>query len=156
MSGSVSQHVDAVAELTRQGLTAPVIAERLGITRRTVQRARVRGGVSQPCPPNVGKRYTTEFMATIDRLLSEGWSYKEIARTYGASEGVIAKHFPGRGWTKDQASELAAVRRYEHQLFRTIENQRRNAAHLMPLADQLCRSGQPSNITASQSHTEAA
>lgn len=126
---------ESIAELTRQGETAREIARRLGVTTRTVSRARKRTGTDQPCSPNAGRRYSTEFLSTVERHLDEGWSYKEIARTYRVSEDHIANHFPGRGWTREQAAELAVARKAEIRLFRVLDNQCRNARHLMPMAD---------------------
>lgn len=131
------QYDEAIAELTRQGHPAHEIARRLDVTPRTVQRARRRTGTSLPSSPNAGRRYTPEFIATVNDCLDQGWSYHEIARTYGVNDQHLAKRFPGRGWTTEQSAQLAVVRKAEIRLYRALDNQHRNATHLLPLADVL-------------------
>jgi hypothetical protein len=126
---------ESVAELTRLGKSSRYIAERLGITQRTVQRARARTGTNMPCDPRSGRRYTPELLAAMEQHLDDGWSYAEIGRTYGVDPQRVSLHFPGRGWTIEQSAEIAVARKREIALFRVLDNQHHNATHLMPLAD---------------------
>lgn len=128
---------ESIAELTRKGQSASQIARRLGIAERTVQRARIRTGTSRTPHRNSGRRYSPEFLAVAEKRLDEGWPIREIARTYGVNEKHLSRHFPGRGWTIEQAAQQAVVRKAEMRLFAVLENQHRNASHLLPLADVL-------------------
>ena len=98
---------ERIAELTRQGCSAPLIAEILGITTRTVQRARKRAGISQPRPPFT----SPEERARMGELIREGVSYKEVARTLGRNEMTIARHYPGFAWTPQQVAEAGVLSR---------------------------------------------
>lgn len=129
------QFDEAIAELTGKGWTSATIARRLGVTVRTVQRARMRTGTNQPPHPNAGRRYSPEFLSMAERHLDEGWSLAEIGRTYGVCAKHLSRHFPGRGWTIEQAAQQAVARKREIALFRVLDNQHRNATHLLPLAD---------------------
>lgn len=153
----MSRHAndEDILELTRRGLSADQIARRLKVCTRTVHRARVRNGVGQP-NRRTGPRYTPEFLAKAEAHLDEGWSFREIGRTYGVDPERLSRKFPGRGWTKAQASELGAIRREEKRLFHALDNQRLNALHQLPMADQLCRSGAAFETMPGQPHTEAA
>jgi transposase-like protein len=142
-----------ILELIEQGLNARQIAKRMGICTQTVYRSRLRQGLAER-HAHKANRYTPEFLAQAERHLDDGWSIKEIARTYGVNQDRLGKHFPGRGWTKTQAAELAVLRREENRLFRALDNQRHNATQQMPLADELCRSGASFATVPGQPHTE--
>lgn len=86
---------ELVTELTRAGLSAPQIAERLGIATRTVQRHRVAAGIAQP----PARHLSPEEIDRARQLIDDGASYKEVARTIGCANVTVAKRFPGRGWT---------------------------------------------------------
>lgn len=92
---------DRVRELTRAGWSARRIADELGCVPDTVHRIRVRLGIAQPRPP----RYTDEEWKTVERLLDEGASLTEAARSIGRSEFHVQHVFRGRGWTPRQAVE---------------------------------------------------
>ncbi|QOC55918.1 helix-turn-helix DNA binding domain protein [Gordonia phage DirtyBoi] len=92
---AAAERRDLVAELTRAGLTASQISDRLGITTRTVQRHRVAAGIAQP----PARHLTPEQIDTARQLIDDGASYKEAARTIGCNKVTVAKRFPGRGWT---------------------------------------------------------
>jgi DNA-binding CsgD family transcriptional regulator len=104
----VAYRRERVAEWTRAGVLVGEIAVRLGITGRSVQRYRRRAGVELPA----GRRLTPAQLAHAGRLLDDGCSMNETARTIGCTAHTIARHFPGRGWTRAQTIEhIAAVRR---------------------------------------------
>lgn len=54
---------------------------------------------------NSQRRYTDEDHAIIERCLDEGWSFLEISRTYGYSQGHLSDKYRGRGWSFSQAAE---------------------------------------------------
>lgn len=45
----------------------------------------------------------------FERCLDDGWSFKEIADTHGTTHATLARHFPGRAWTKEQIRERLAA-----------------------------------------------
>ncbi|AXN53223.1 hypothetical protein PBI_HARLEY_61 [Mycobacterium phage Harley] len=101
--------VEKVAWLTRMGWTAPQIAEQLGCHHRTVQRARAKTGVAKPKPPAL----STEILEEAARMLADGASQNEVARTLGVGQATISAHFRGQGWTREQSIEwISFIRRY--------------------------------------------
>lgn len=91
-----------IAKLTEDGLTAEAIAAELGVTARTVQRARVRRGVAKPA----ARRMTAEDLRRARELLDDGASLGEVSRTIGRDLHTIGKHFPGCGWPRGSGIEL--------------------------------------------------
>lgn len=98
---------ERIAELTRAKRTTAEIAAIVGVTTRTVARARNRTGTAQTRNPLL----TADELAHTERLLDDGASYVEVARTIGRSPRAIRDAFPGRGWTRAQMAEHIAVAR---------------------------------------------
>ena len=98
----------AVAQLTRDGASAREIARRLGVTSRTVLRDRGVLGIAQPEVPPI----SPDRLALAHRLLDDGASYREAARTVDCSQGTLAAHFPGYGWTTLDSARFAAYCRH--------------------------------------------
>ena len=98
--------VERCAELARQGLSDAVIAERLGIHKRTARKKRRQAGIMHPRP-----QVTAEQEAMINRLADDGVSVNEIARTVGVSWPSVGKRRPDAVWSSQQASEWAAMHR---------------------------------------------
>ena len=96
-----------MTRLTRLGLTALQIAERFGVTERTIYRDRKKVGINQPKPPMLT---ATEY-ADAARILEDGASVREAARTIGRHETTISKRFPNHAWTRQQISEHIKVTR---------------------------------------------
>lgn len=96
---------DRAIHLTAEGWTAQQIADNLGVTQRTVYRYRQTAGISQPKPPALssGER---DFAR---RLLLDGCSYNEVARTLGRSMDCVLRNFPGFGWDRRQINEFMAI-----------------------------------------------
>lgn len=44
-------------------------------------------------------------------LLADGASFRDVARTLQRSASAICRSFPGRGWTREQVAERAALDR---------------------------------------------
>ena len=83
------------ARLAQEGATNAALAERFRCDLGTVSRWRRRLGV--PSPRTV--RLEGERRAQVERALEDGWSVKEIERTYGVEHRTIERHFPGRQWS---------------------------------------------------------
>lgn len=99
---------DLIVELTRQGQTAAAIAEKCGVTRRTVERIRHDYGlIRQP-----HRRFTADEIAIVEAMLADGASYTEIGRTIGRDPATIGGRWPHRGWTRREACEFARLMRW--------------------------------------------
>ena len=116
---------EQVTAMTRRGMNATQIGEALGITARTVLRHRVAAGIAQPA----SVRVTDKQWQTAERMLQDGCSLAEIARTIGADSKTIATHFPGRGWTKQQVGEWRAFMRKANRQLKAVEPKQRPAQH---------------------------
>lgn len=93
-----------VVELSHRGVPVAEIASQLGISQTHVYRIRAqRIGAKTP-----RRNLSAEEIATAQRLLDEGASYAEVARTLGRERSVIRRRFPGCGWTPQQGSDHAA------------------------------------------------
>jgi IS30 family transposase len=102
----MTERDDAIIRLTRAGESAPAIAARLGICERTVQRVRVRAGIS---PPPVS-RFTPDEIRLAESLLADGASYGEVARTLGRHQTVVRNKFPNHSaWASSSGVELARM-----------------------------------------------
>ena len=109
MHAETEGRLAAVQEHMAAGLSLKESAARLAVTPRTVSRlrARLRGYTLPPAPIP-----TPEQIKEWDRLLTEGWSFREIARTHNVHENTIARRFPGRGWDPAARGQLGfAVQR---------------------------------------------
>jgi DNA-binding CsgD family transcriptional regulator len=104
----VADRRERVVELTRQGYSAPVIAGFLGITKRSVVRIRAHMGIArEPSGPPL----TEAEKAQAGMLLGDGCSYADVGRTLGRHPNSIRRHFPGRGWEREQCGQLAVMSR---------------------------------------------
>ena len=102
-----------VQTLTKLGLSATEIGERLHISGRTVVRIRVRLGISM-APVDA---YGAELHERARALLDDGASAAEVGRTLHVSGGTVRKWFPGMAWDRQQVSEWANFQRqYVHGL----------------------------------------
>lgn len=100
--------LEEYARIHREDLTAAEAARLLGVSTRTIVRHRARLGVSQ-ANPGAHARPTPERLAEIAARLDEGWPVREVERTYGTTWRTVARHFPGRGWTKSEAGRHARL-----------------------------------------------
>lgn len=141
--------VELILQLTREGMTCAEVAAIVGCNERTVTRWRVRSGHVSP-KPFMGRRYTPEELATYETCLDEGWSFREITRTYGVDKDTLARHFPGRGWTRTQTGELVGAMRHF-----AAESKRWAVNPQAPHTGQPCRAGQPKSTPPAQSPTNA-
>lgn len=94
-----------VVELTRQGMSLMLIADILKVTDRTVIRDRKAAGISRPLAPEI----TAEELTLAEKLLRDGASIAEAARTIGRHPWSLHKKFPQYAWTRQQCGEYAAL-----------------------------------------------
>lgn len=151
--GTPAKFDESIKELTLQGLTAREIGERLGLSMRTVVRARRRTGTS--LTDEGSGHYSPEFKALMAERVADGWPFSEIAATYGVNEEAVARNFRGQGWTKAQASAYARLRKFEIDLYRAIDAKQYRVTYQRPLADVSTRHGATKNTLPGQSPTEA-
>lgn len=104
---AVTERRRAIKTMTQQGRTAHEISTALGITQRSVERARHQMGITRPRPNPI----TPEEINRVAQLLQDGTSLKEAAETIGRSRESMRRHFPGQSWTRQQAVEWATVTR---------------------------------------------
>lgn len=96
---------ERIAELTRRGYTAAQIAGLVGVTPRSVTRARRRTGISRP----VGRRATPGEKQRAADMLADGASYCEVARTLGRSLRVVTAWHPHASmWDHRMGGQLRA------------------------------------------------
>ena len=100
---------DQVRQLTQQGHTAEQIAVQLGCSASAITKIRHELGIQnpqhRPIPP--------ERKARIEAMLDDGCSYAEIRRTLGVTHETLQRHFPGRGWNREQQNDfIRATRTY--------------------------------------------
>lgn len=98
----------AYLQIHHPGISATEAAAALNVTRRTITRVRARLNLSQPSP-HTTRRYTPDDLARIAARLDDGWSFREIERTEKTTWRTIARHFPGRSWTREQIGAHAAT-----------------------------------------------
>lgn len=91
----------------RAGMSARQLAERFGVTARTVQRWRKRLGVKHR---QYVEKHPKSDRAMVEYLLDEGCSFTEAGRTIGVSDVTIRRWFPDRSaWTKQEVVEYAVL-----------------------------------------------
>lgn len=93
--------------MTRNGLSAPQIAEELGVTERTVIRDRIETG----CAKVRSTLLTEDELRIAAEMLDDGCPYTEVAQTLGRSATTMAARFPGRGLTHAESGMYNAARR---------------------------------------------
>lgn len=88
------------------------IANMLGMEVSTFAKLRQRRGVMRADPETAYyPRISQERLDEIERLLDGGYSYRAIEEMTGTDQRTIARHFPGRGFTKEQSIEASLMSR---------------------------------------------
>ena len=99
---------DEFARLYAQGWTIADLARHFGAGRSAAVRMRDRLGL----PLKRSHELTPERVAHLRRLVDDGWSFAEIARTEHVSRNTLERYFPGRAWGAQQRDEFhTALRR---------------------------------------------
>ena len=98
-----------IGEKTLEGWSARKIADRLGVSPRTVQRVRFQLGIAQTQAPH----FTPDEIEKAELMLSEGYSLAALARALGRNEPTIYQRFRGRGWSPEKS---ATFNKRRHQL----------------------------------------
>lgn len=91
-------------ELERKGWTAARIAETLGVSARTVYRLRRKHGFARTDPASHAP-LTPERLAAASRMIADGCSHREVARTLRMTTTTVARHFPGTAWSHQETNE---------------------------------------------------
>lgn len=100
---------ERVVQASRRGESAASIAEREGITKRSVTRIRREVGIAQPV---VAPALTPEKVAAAEAFLADGCSYAEVARTIGCGVNALKRRFPGQGWTRAESASFMQAQRW--------------------------------------------
>ena len=99
---------DEILAMTRQGMRAADIAARLGVCQSTVHKVREKTGNQV----RTMRPFTADEIAQAEQMLDDGCSYNEVGRTLGRQGHVIAKRWPGRGWSRHDSATYGALMRY--------------------------------------------
>jgi DNA-binding CsgD family transcriptional regulator len=102
----VNARRDRIAELTRQGLTPPVIAAMLHVSEPTVYHAKKLHGLTRP-----RHSLTPTQIERAKMFLDDGASYVEVGRTIGVCHQTLRRHIPGYEYTPAQQAEASAMAR---------------------------------------------
>jgi hypothetical protein len=89
----VAARDNEIAELVFKGLRPPQIAERLGVNERTVYRAKKRRGI--PPTRKMAPPMSEHEIGYARRMLEDGASFGEVARTLSRDLKTISKRFRG-------------------------------------------------------------
>lgn len=98
-----------IVTLTRAGRSAADIARVLRITKRTVNRVRVR--TNTPAPVRRMPMSEGEIHRAM-QMLDDGASYGEVARTLGRGHATIRQRLPGRScWKVGGGNDIREYRK---------------------------------------------
>jgi hypothetical protein len=64
------------------------------------------------------KKMNPEYVALWEPYLDEGMAAKHVGQIFGVDQVTVARYYPGRQWTYDQARELAAMNRHMNRVLR--------------------------------------
>lgn len=111
----MSQITARYAEIHDPDLTVQDAAKRLGVTPRSIQRARAALGISRPNPR--ARPISPELHARIGQMVEDGCSIREIERTLGTTWQTVTRYYPGSAWSwQDVGRYAATVRKLGHQV----------------------------------------
>lgn len=87
------------------------IGQRIGLSAKSAGQLRLRRGFVREHRPNTRNRIPPETLQKCSDLLDEGYSYHAIESMIDMEEKAIARHFPGRGFTREQTVEAQTMGR---------------------------------------------
>lgn len=97
--------VEKLRRMVEEGATIAQVAEAMGVTERSVSRYKLALGLTQ-C--HTGYRPLPEgWKDRAEALFEEGYSQGAVAELTGVSVDAVARHFPGRGWTRSESGIYA-------------------------------------------------
>ncbi|QTF82150.1 helix-turn-helix binding domain protein [Arthrobacter phage Prairie] len=117
---------EAIRDLLATGLSAVEVGRRLGVSPRTVLRAKAELGLPRREYVRIGG-ITEEDHARIRECLDAGWSFNELTRTYGYTHATLVRYYPGRGFTPQEASALGLATRAANRALREATARYRQA-----------------------------
>jgi len=98
-----AEKLGEAAKLVARGMKRVEIAKRLKVSKTTLTKY-------FPAPPKSNPHPTYEVEKWA-KALDEGMGYRHVGEVFNVSPRTIAKHLPGRGWTREQIGEHAALMR---------------------------------------------
>jgi transposase-like protein len=108
---------EAVVALLEDHWHPADVAARLGISERTVLRIRHERGL-EVGPASPRRRLTEEDHRIIQAALDDGLPFSEISATYGYTFQTLARYYPGRSYSPQEVSALAAAARKANRALR--------------------------------------
>lgn len=69
-------------------------------------------------PSNNTMMVNPEYAALWESYLDEGMPYSRVAEIFGVHRNVVAKYYPGRGWTRKQCVELGTFMKHHNEKMR--------------------------------------
>lgn len=99
-----------VERRVRLGIKGSEIAASMDVPIWYITQVRKEAGLPRR-PIRPYKPMTTREVAQALRLLEDGASYGEVARTLGRTVNAIRKHHPGYAWTREQQQEWRRIAR---------------------------------------------
>ncbi|QAY16177.1 helix-turn-helix DNA binding domain protein [Arthrobacter phage Sonali] len=104
--------------LNAEGLSLDLMAERLGVTVRTISRYREEYGLSQ-AHPGQNFRPTEEWIAEVRALAEEGMPIAEICRMKGTTWATIKRNVPDiQVWDASTVGKHGAAVRHTNRALR--------------------------------------
>lgn len=98
-----------IVELTRMGRSLVDIADIVGVSTRTVVRVRDAYNIRNRQSP---QRFTSEEVEIAERLLEDGASFGEVARTLRRPQSTIFHRFKGRSqWRSGNSAPMREMHR---------------------------------------------
>lgn len=113
MTGRPERQVsrEDLGSMMSEGMSDRQIANNLGMKLEALQKLRRRRKLLRAEPHPQSRRKTPEELAGVERLLDEGLSVRAASQISGMTERTIARHFPGRGFTREQTLEAQMMGR---------------------------------------------
>lgn len=96
------------ARLYSEGWTLAALAKRYDVRHASATRVRDQLGL----PLKRTHELPPERVEELRRLVEDGWSFTEIARTERVSRNTLARYFPGQGWGAEERDSFHVALRH--------------------------------------------